>query len=153
MKKKPYDFLRTVWKNRLHEFFIIPAVTVMVLDIATTYVGVCGLGGIELNAFILPLAYAVGFLPVAVLMLGIAAGIGLMFCKYVIDREDWMARVFIIAVFAVYIVAHSQIVAANALGLLSGVLQVPVQGQHPQAAAAYAQAFDRAAFCRLIGGI
>ena len=121
----------------------------MAADLATTYAGVCVLGGTELNPVAAVLAYAGGFPLAAVAAMGQALFAAWLLAYYIRRNSWWFFRTMTVAVFALLMVSNMQAVIGNAAGLVAAVIQEPVPGQHPAAEPSYEAAFDRARFCRM----
>jgi len=107
----------------------LPFLTFIIIDLTTTYCGVCILGGLELNEFGIFIASKFGFLFLSFMQIGIYA-FGMLFLTYLFKSlarsELW--KIFLIVFWCLNLLSYSQIIVYNTSGIIHAVTGIkPVQ--------------------------
>jgi len=140
-------------KGWLVNYVIVFPLGLALVDIITTYVGVCVLGGIELNSLIYGLIYEVGYVPVSLGYLGIVGlSTGFLYEK-IISSDNRYATMFLMCLFTIYFIQSFTAVMANCFTLLHQLFNIPPLISNPQPSPQVVESFDRGAFCRMFPGV
>lgn len=149
MKKRIIGFVEDLRKNELDNIILMPIFTLMFLDMASSYLGICYYGGIELNMEAINLAYRFGILGANSLYMFFYLVLGLVVCWKLLYERNVYFKMFLMGLFAIYFVAHLKVVVANMSTLLFQATGIPPAISHAPATKELIKFFDRARFCRL----
>lgn len=111
----------------------LPFLTFIIIDLTTTYCGVCILGGLELNPLGIVIGSRFGFLFLSLFQVGIYA-FGMAFLAYLFKSlaksELW--KIFLIVFWCLSLMSYSQIVVYNTSGIVyntTGVKPVKIKSE------------------------
>ena len=108
-----------ITKKQIAAITVVPVFILCILDLASTYLGVCVYGGTEMNVNAIRIAQTHGFLAGGVIYIILKAGIaGVMGWFLWRGREDEISRIFTIVIIVLYLTDLSTVVVLNLNTLL-----------------------------------
>lgn len=157
--KKSLKIEKADYKTLFLTLFL-PFLTFIILDITTTYCGVCVLGGVELNPLGITIASRFGFLSLIPLTVGIyACGIAYLTYLFKVLAKNEIWKSFLIVFWCLSLISYSQTVVYNITDLIQTTTELPVVKQEKIISIPQEELKElygefepiRPDFCRLIG--
>lgn len=103
-----------ITKKQVITITIVPVMILSILDLATTYFGVCVFGGIEINVNAILLAQKFGFIPAGILWVGVQFIIASMLAWFLwASKSDDIGKTFMIVVIVLFLTDFANTVVLN----------------------------------------
>jgi hypothetical protein len=147
-----------ITKKQIISLTIVPVAVLCILDLASTYLGVCVFGGMEMNVNAIRLVQKFGFLPGGVIyMMGQLAMVSLIGWFLWKSREDDLGRTFVTVMLVLFLTDFANTVVLNFNTLMyqnTGKSFAPPDANQkditPIQQEQIIQTFEPNKFCRLI---
>lgn len=147
-----------ITKKKILMFTLVPSLVLSLIDLSTTYVGVCVLGGIELNLNAMIIAQQFGFIGAGVfytILKGFSVCLLALFLWKA--RNDEISRIFMIVMIVLFLTDFANVVVLNINTLMYQIYGIGFappdqssEGVTPYQAEQIQKTFSRRDFCRLI---
>ena len=150
--------MESITKNKVIMITVVPTLVFALLDIMTTYFGVCFFGGVEMNYAAIVIAQKFGFIILGIYHVAKNMFIGGLFAFYMWhSRNDELSKMFLMVVIVLYLTDFANVVVLNVNTLLYQVFGVGFASPDEQGKDVSIQewqridnVFDSSKFCRLI---
>ena len=147
-----------ITKKKVIMITIVPSLVLCLLDVMTTYFGVCIWDGIELNYTAIVISQKYGYMFLSVYHVAKSLFVGSLLAFYLWKaRGDELSRIFLIVVLVLYLTDFANVVVLNVNTLMYqnfGVGFAPsdehAKGISENSFKRLVSVFDRSEFCRLV---